>query len=363
MKPRVFIGSSREHLDLARAVQENLDPDLETKVWDQDVFKLSEYPLEALAAQLQQSDFGVFVMASADWATIRGTKHSVPRDNVVFELGLFAGHLGRLRTFVITPRHSPGLHLPTDLLGLTIGDYDADRRDGSLTAAVAPVCNKIRRLVVERAPTVLKQRTGLVRFGLFSDFVGDFDQLLNDSSEVVLYFIHSRRWRENHNDGLRKLLGKVNSSLMVFLPDLANTRLVTNLMGHFDDGPHIPGFIEDAYRYFLELQREFHGKVRILLFNVYPTYTFYKFDDAVIAAMYPTTAVRKSVPAFHLKTDGTFGEFLHKDIEHLIAECKEPSPDELLKIGSAGPSYSKEHAAQERPANRSRRRGTPASQR
>ena len=341
MKLKVFIGSSKEHLDLARAVQENLDPDLETKVWDQDVFRMSEYTLEALATQLQQSDFGVFVMEPADWAVIHGIKHPVPRDNVVFELGLFVGHLGRNRTFVIIPRGSLGLHLPTDLLGLTVGDYDANRTDKSLTAAFAPVCNKIRRLVVERSTTILKQRTGLVRFGLFTDFIEDFNRLLNESKEVVLYFIHSRRWRENHNDAIRTLLTKPKSSLTVFLPDLANKQLVTGLTGHFDDGPHIPGFIADAYRYFADLQREYPGKVRILLFNDYPTYTFYRFDDAVIAAMYPTTAIRKSVPAFYLKMDGTFGEFLDKDIEQLFVECKEPSASGLLQIGSAASSYSK----------------------
>lgn len=339
VKPRVFIGSSKEHLDLARAVQENLDPDLETKVWDQDVFRLSEYPLEALAAQLQQSDFGVFVMAPADWAVIRGTKHPVPRDNVVFELGLFAGHLGRNRTFVVIPRGPTSLHLPTDLLGLTVGDYDANRRDSNLTAAVATVCNKIRRLVIERSAEVLKQRSGLIRFGLFSDFVEAFNQLLNESKRVVLYFIHSRRWRENHNDALCTLLTKPESHLTVILPDLSNKNLITSLMGHFDDGPHIPGFIADAYRYFVDIQTKYSGKVRILLFNVYPTYTFYRFDDAVIAAMYPTTAIRKSVPAFHLKTDGTFGEFLERDTEQLLAECKEPSASDLLQIGSAASTY------------------------
>lgn len=116
MKLKVFIGSSKEHLNLARAVQENLYPDLETKVWDQDVFGISEYPLKALTTQLHQSDFGIFVMAPTDWAVIHGIKYPVPRDNVVFELGLFVGHLGRSRTFVIIPCGPPGLHLPTDLL-------------------------------------------------------------------------------------------------------------------------------------------------------------------------------------------------------------------------------------------------------
>ena len=354
MKPRVFIASSTEHIELARAVQDNLDRDLETRVWDQDVFKLSDFALEAMMDQLKQSDFGVFVMAPADWAVIRGTRHAVPRDNVVLELGLFLGNFGPKQTFVIIPRGTPSLHLPTDLLGLTIGDYDPNRKDKNLTAALGSVCNKIRRLALERAPSILRRRTGLVRFGLFPDFTDDFNSLLAESTKVILYFIHSRRWRENHNDAIHALLSRPESTLTVFLPDLGNQHLIASLVGHFDDGPHVPGFIADAYRYFTDFHREFGGKVRVLLFSEYPTYSFYKFDDTVIAAMYPTTPIRKSVPAFHFKCDGTFGEFLFKDIEHLLSECNEPPIRRLVHIAAKASHFSRPH-----PLTPARRKGAP----
>ena len=51
-----------------------------------------------------------------------------PRDNVVFEAGLFGGALGMRRTFIL---HANGAKLPTDLLGLTCVRYDpADRPGG-----------------------------------------------------------------------------------------------------------------------------------------------------------------------------------------------------------------------------------------
>jgi hypothetical protein len=46
-----------------------------------------------------------------------------PRDNVVFEAGLFGGALGMRRTFIL---HANGAKLPTDLLGLTSVRYDPD---------------------------------------------------------------------------------------------------------------------------------------------------------------------------------------------------------------------------------------------
>ena len=40
---------------------------------------------------------------------------------------------------------------------------------------------------------------GIVRVASFAGFVPRFDELIAASRSMVLYFIHSRRWRENHD--------------------------------------------------------------------------------------------------------------------------------------------------------------------
>jgi hypothetical protein len=101
--------------------------------------------LERLVELTQQVDFAAFVFARDDWTTagasIAHTEsgQASPRDNVVFEAGLFGGVLGMRRTSIL---HASGAKLPTDLLGLTSVRY------GETTAAeTKAICQKLRKAI------------------------------------------------------------------------------------------------------------------------------------------------------------------------------------------------------------------------
>lgn len=179
---------------------------------------------------------------------------------------------------------------------------------------------------------------GLLHLGSFAGFVHRFDELIAGSGRMELFFIHSRRWRENHGAAIKAFMGREETSLEVFLPDLENHELMFSLEKHFDDGPLIPALVTDAYRYFARLAREFRKPVQMRLFGRYPTYSFYGFDDRAVIALYSNAVAKKDLPAFEVTRDSVLGRFLDADVEDLRKECRQRETEELEEvIRNAGP--------------------------
>lgn len=144
-RPRVFVGSSSEGLPIAKSVQRLLDHSCEVKIWSQGVFGLSQGTLESLVAATDDFDFAVLVLTPDDMVEKRGQSRPAARDNVVFELGLFMGSLGRSRTFLVYDR-TANLNLPSDLAGVTAATFEP-HSTGDLKAALGSACSDIEDAV------------------------------------------------------------------------------------------------------------------------------------------------------------------------------------------------------------------------
>ena len=126
-KPRIFLGSSGKQAKLLQALTRGLEEVADVEPWTT-VFNPGTSTLERLVELTHEVDFAAFVFAQDDWTTNEMAAadpappaQASPRDNVVFEAGLFGGVLGMRRTFIL---HANGAKLPTDLLGLTCIRYD-----------------------------------------------------------------------------------------------------------------------------------------------------------------------------------------------------------------------------------------------
>ena len=145
-KPRIFLGSSGKQAKLLQALTEELDDVCQVEPWTTS-FNPGTTTLERLLELTREVDFAAFIFARDDWTTNSppASEASVsgqasPRDNVVFEAGLFGGVLGMRRTFIL---HAEGAKLPTDLLGLTSVRYS----EASVADEIKAVNQKLRKAI------------------------------------------------------------------------------------------------------------------------------------------------------------------------------------------------------------------------
>ncbi len=147
--PIMFVGSSVEGLPIAQEIEARLKHEkVIVRVWTNGVFGPSKIPVEDLITQVDQADFALFVFGPDDKINSRDKEHAVPRDNVILEMGLFLGRLGRERVFMVRDEDAD-LKIPSDLSGVNPITYKC--KPGCVPAdVVGPVCTELRKVIASK---------------------------------------------------------------------------------------------------------------------------------------------------------------------------------------------------------------------
>ena len=177
-KPRVFLGSASETRKIIDALEAELRDVAKIERWDVDVFRPGHFTLDELTTAVRQVDFAIFVLGREDTTETRGRVVASPRDNVIFEAGLFTAVLGRERTFFVVDK--AGTKIPSDWAGLGYTTFDdaEDRPRDKVYDAV----RKIRAQISSWQP--------LKSLGPIADIVGPWWQfVINVDVGAVLSFM------------------------------------------------------------------------------------------------------------------------------------------------------------------------------
>jgi hypothetical protein len=152
-KPRIFLGSSGMQKKLLQGLTSGLEDVAHVDPWTTS-FNPGTTTLARLFELAHEVDFAAFVFARDDWtaasqpaSSATGSGQASPRDNVVFEAGLFGGVIGMHRTFIL---HASGAKLPSDLLGFTCVRY------GEATPSEVKVVNQKLRKAIENEGLVAR---------------------------------------------------------------------------------------------------------------------------------------------------------------------------------------------------------------
>lgn len=144
IKPSIFIGSSSEGYPVAEKLKALLQDTVEPVMW-KDVFDYNVSYYDSLIYKIALYDYAILVATGDDVALSRKKKSTGPRDNVLFEFGLFAGGLGRSRVFYLVEENTK---IPSDLSGISlpfIPKKEAPDFDDKLQASVLRIKKHIQQ--------------------------------------------------------------------------------------------------------------------------------------------------------------------------------------------------------------------------
>jgi hypothetical protein len=141
---RIFVASSTPNVKVARTFARVLqNRGFRARVWDEWVFWPNESTFDGLLRISTEYNFAVIIWGPSDITTTGGKSISSPRDNVIFEAGLFLGVLGRHRVFIAEDK-TAATKIPSDYAGITRVTYEGSLIQHDSDSAVRSACDQIQ---------------------------------------------------------------------------------------------------------------------------------------------------------------------------------------------------------------------------
>jgi len=149
-----------------------------------------------------------------------------------------------------------------------------------------------------------------------------WESLFRNASHLDIFFAYGHTWRSIHRQHLEEVVKKDNAQIRVVLPDPENEQVVLELARRFNYPPNkVKEFIREAEEDFRKLRQsttDGGAKVNIWFLPATPQFTFYRFDNVAILALYTHCSERVPVPAFIVEQGGRLYDFIRKEFNAMI---------------------------------------------
>jgi len=181
LKPKIFIGSSGVGLAVAEQVRTNLSSIGDCLVWkDSGVWEPNRSTFDNLLRMTGYFDFGVFVATMDDSTVTKGATVMEPRDNVILEMALFLGVLGRDKSFLLVEK---GVKLPSDFDGIYMARFDKGN-----AASIASACQEYADHISEhyRQGHFSLYPTTALAIGYFKNFLEELVESAEKADPLVI---------------------------------------------------------------------------------------------------------------------------------------------------------------------------------
>jgi molybdopterin converting factor small subunit len=187
----IFIASTNEKASVAFRIKGILDDlkQFKTTTWKYGAFRSGDYPMEVLERQLEANDFAIVLLTPDDITLSRGQTSESPRDNIVFEIGLFMGALGRKNVFCLFDENSE-IKIPSDLKSMTMIPYRSERPDNPTKEELAPSIDDIVSRIEELLPNQYEEWKRSLPDKIASKIIRHNDEILvGDDDNIIKSYL------------------------------------------------------------------------------------------------------------------------------------------------------------------------------
>ena len=180
MRSQIFIGSSAEGLRHVELIKEYLEPIGDCVSWTTS-FSQNRSALDSLVKKTKLTEIAILVATSDDLTLKRDEIKSTPRDNIVFEFGLFIGATGIDRAFLLAEEDA---ELPSDLEGITVGRFSNDPTKHNSLERVCKNISEHIKVVQKTSQLGLLPSTALA-LGYYHSFVKGVCEQIRDNNSIA----------------------------------------------------------------------------------------------------------------------------------------------------------------------------------
>lgn len=148
--------------------------------------------------------------------------------------------------------------------------------------------------------------------------------LISSAKHVDLLFAYARTWRNAHRDELIEMVNRRETRTRIVLPDIEDMATIGDLARRYTYEPdELRELIEEAVTFFSEAHDRSSGSdLRIFMHPSPQVYSYYRFDDHGVVAMYRQASGRGQVPVIEFERGGTLYQMLKDDFEDVADEAR-----------------------------------------
>lgn len=301
---RIFIGSSSQARPLVREIASWLEELDHTPVcWDVDAFAPSAYTFQSLESLASNVDGAILLLTCDEQLDAEG-KHA-PNGNVLIELGLFCGTLGRMRVLVC--REGKPTH-PSDLNGITYVNVSQQKRNGA-RAKITQWAKSLSQRLATDAPDHVTVHPSFP-LELFKDLLEQARHV-----RILQTFIPTRGHLDQFEGHLaRALLREAEVDILLCHPRSKACKIREESLGKSLD---VKQAVEQTYRRLGELAQKLDPRSRqrltVRAHSTLPSVSFYQIDNTILCGHYFHRALAIDAPQLEMRTSA--GAILARRLE------------------------------------------------